>query len=108
MWFFCVLFDKIKCCAIITNMKDMYTVNLIILILACWRLTSLFHAEIGPGNLFTRIRCKCGIIHDGEGYPIGYPQTFLGSLFECFWCLSVWSGMFIATSYSPNIRAKKH
>jgi hypothetical protein len=29
-------------------------------------------------------------MHDGDGQPVGYPETFWGGLFACFWCLSIW------------------
>jgi hypothetical protein len=67
--------------------------------LATYRLTSLLYREVGPWNLMSRIRNFFGIVHDYDevtrkelGHPHGYPITFWGKLFECFWCLSVWVG----------------
>jgi len=40
-------------------------------------------------------REKFGIIHDEKNGPIGYPETPMGKMFECFWCLSLVSGAFL-------------
>lgn len=45
--------------------------------LAVWRITHLLHAEDGPWDLFVRLRHKIG-------------EGFLGTLFDCFYCLSLW------------------
>jgi hypothetical protein len=46
-------------------------------VLGVWRLTHLFQAEDGPGDLIVRLRRRVG---DG----------FWGSLIDCFNCLSLW------------------
>ncbi len=46
-------------------------------ILAVWRITHLLNAEDGPWDLFVRFRRLFG-------------QGFLGSLLDCFYCLSLW------------------
>lgn len=79
-------------------MKDIDIVNLVIMILATWRLTSLLHSELGPFDLFVHIRKMFGILHDDLGYPFGYPPNFFAKLFECFWCLSVWIGIGVTVS----------
>jgi len=69
----------------------MNIVYFLVLALATYRMTSLLYQEKGPFNLFGVIRKMFGVIHvDKE--PVGYPDTFGGNLFECFWCLSVWVG----------------
>jgi len=73
-------------------MENTSLVYLLIAILATYRLTSLLHREVGPFELMTRIRKRFGIVHDFDGFPHGYPDTMFGKLFECSWCLSVWSG----------------
>lgn len=45
--------------------------------LATWRLAHLLSQEDGPGDLVVRLRARAG---DG----------FLGSLMDCFFCLSLW------------------
>lgn len=58
---------------------------LIIACLACWRITSILHAE----KIASPIRKLVGIIEDPSGEEM-YPDHFLGQLFSCLWCLSVW------------------
>jgi hypothetical protein len=53
--------------------------------LAAWRFSSLLHTE----DAFEWLRRWIGIGNDEEGYPALYPETFLGNLFHCFWCLSL-------------------
>lgn len=50
---------------------------LVLAILSVWRVTHLFQAEDGPGDIFVRLRRRVG---DG----------FLGKLLDCFYCLSMW------------------
>lgn len=51
--------------------------TLILGILAVWRITHLLQAEDGPGDIFVKFRQAIG-------------NGFWGSLFDCFYCLSVW------------------
>jgi hypothetical protein len=53
--------------------------------LATWRLSSLLHTE----DAFEWLRKWIGIGNDAEGYPVSYPGTFWGDVFDCFWCLSL-------------------
>jgi hypothetical protein len=45
--------------------------------LAVWRLTHLFNAEDGPGDLLVKLRRLAG-------------NGFWGGLLDCFYCLSLW------------------
>src|SRR5579859_30254 len=45
--------------------------------LGVWRITHLLNAEDGPANVLVRLRRKAG-------------NGFLGSLLDCFYCLSLW------------------
>ena len=45
--------------------------------LVVWRVTYLLHAENGPSNRLSRLRKRLG-------------SGFLGSLLDCFYCLSLW------------------
>ncbi len=58
----------------------------IVAALASWRLASIAHRE----GIFRPVRRWLGI--GEEGGVITYPETFLGELFSCLWCLSVWTG----------------
>lgn len=62
---------------------------LVIVVLACWRITSILYAE----KIGKPLRKLIGIIETPEGEEI-YPDHFLGQLFSCFWCLSVWIALF--------------
>ena len=42
-----------------------------------WRVTHLFHAEDGPGQVLVRLRRAAG-------------QGMFGQLLDCFYCLSLW------------------
>jgi hypothetical protein len=45
--------------------------------LTVWRLTHLFNAEDGPGDLLVKLRRLAG-------------NGFFGGLVDCFYCLSLW------------------
>lgn len=51
--------------------------------LAVWRVTHLLHAEDGPFDIFLRIRRIFG-------------EGFLGSILDCFYCLSLWVAVPVA------------
>lgn len=51
--------------------------------LASWRLTSMLHSE----QMFGWLRHRLGILHGEDRLPCGYPSTWLGEMWECFWCL---------------------
>jgi hypothetical protein len=55
--------------------------NLLISILATWRLTSLLVYEEGPAAIFAKTRAASKAVN--------------GPL-ECFWCASVWTAAFVA------------
>lgn len=64
---------------------------LIVVGLATWRLTSVLHHE----TIAKPLRRLIGIQEFGPDRISGetlrtYPDTFIGRLFECFMCLSVW------------------
>lgn len=48
--------------------------------LGAWRLTHLLSAEDGPGNIVAKLRATAG-------------RGFLGDIFDCFNCLSLWVSM---------------
>jgi len=55
----------------------MHLYQLVLGILAVWRITHLLQAEDGPWDLVIHVRRRAG---DG----------FWGQLLDCFYCLSVW------------------
>ena len=72
--------------------------NLVLLSLATWRMSSMVRDEAGPYQVFDTFRNWAGITeiyHDGirELYS---NDTLLADIIQCFWCLSVWVGAAIA------------
>lgn len=61
--------------------------------LATWRLSSLLVNEDGPNDMFLIIRTRLGVHLIGDD---DRPESNLGRLFSCIWCMSVWVGAFIA------------
>lgn len=68
--------------------------DLLILALATWRLSSLITYERGPlwgrmpRGLFERIRGWAKIKHNAAGHPEMWPTTYFGELLTCVWCFS--------------------
>jgi hypothetical protein len=64
----------------------------LLLSFSTWRITSLLHSE----KMFRWLRTLIGIVDlDGEmAYPD--PPTLLGSIWECFYCLSLYVAMVLA------------
>lgn len=78
----------------------MYGFDAVVLALAVWRLSSLFVYERGPFDVFQRVRERVGIQHDDAGMVIATPETLLGGVLGCLWCISVWIGLIVAlTAY---------
>lgn len=73
----------------------------IIATLAAWRLTSILHRE----EIAQPVRKWIGITE--ENGVLTYPETFLGKLFGCFWCLSVWCSALccLVALYEPLLLA---
>ena len=66
--------------------------RLVVAALATWRITALLYYDYGPWDMCLRLREWAGVwMVDGEGKPM----TFGGKLFTCFWCLSLWVGLFV-------------
>jgi uncharacterized membrane protein len=55
----------------------------LIIVVVVWRLTHLITAEDGPFDLIIRLRKLLG-------------NSFFGKLMDCFYCLSIWIGLFCA------------
>lgn len=66
--------------------NDIY--SLIIIALATYRLAYMLVYEKGPRQMFVRFRERIGIINYDDELVI--PDTFLGGLFTCTHCLSLW------------------
>ena len=74
-------------------------VELVVLCLACWRLTHMVQYERGPLGVFARVRSLVSIGHDADGEAIAWPDTEIGHLARCLWCGSVWVGMGLVGLY---------
>jgi hypothetical protein len=79
--------------------------EVVILCLACWRLSHLVQYERGPLAVFARIRHLAAVHHDADGEPLSWPDTELGRLVCCLWCGSVWvgAGLVGLYLYAPNV-----
>jgi hypothetical protein len=60
-------------------------------VLTTWRLTHLLQAEDGPGAVVARMRRIAG-------------TSFVGSLMDCFYCLSVWIALPFAVCLGQTSR----
>lgn len=77
------------------------TIELIMLGLAVWRLTSLLKDEAGPWNVFGKLRSLLRTENE---------ESFFGKLFGCHFCLSMWSaaityGLYVTCPVIPIILA---
>lgn len=64
--------------------------DILILGLATWRISTMFVNEDGPFDIFFKMRERFG-----EG-------RFFDSLFSCVWCISVWAGVILVLSAIMN------
>ncbi len=58
------------------------------IVLAVWRLTSLFVREDGPFDIFARLRRYFGVYYDNESVMTG--NNVMAEALICVWCFSVW------------------
>jgi hypothetical protein len=66
-------------------------VRLALASLATWRLSHLLAEEDGPGEIVVRVRARLG-------------SGALGSLMDCFYCLSIWIAAPFALALAPRRR----
>ena len=76
------------------------TLHLIILFLAVYRITNLFtdDNEGGPWQSLHWIRWKTGVRYDSVSKK-AYGTNVISRALSCFWCFSVWVGLFVAVPY---------
>jgi hypothetical protein len=55
----------------------MTLLELLLGVLGVWRVTHLFHAEDGPGDILIKFRRRLG-------------NSIIGRAMDCFYCLSLW------------------
>lgn len=49
--------------------------------------------EDGPDNILYKVREALGVEYDINDKPVSYHG--IGTVFSCFWCLSIWVGLLI-------------
>ena len=64
--------------------------NVLIIGLACWRLSSMLVHEDGPKDVLLNIRKRTGIEYDAMGKVTSYPSW---NPLYCVWCTSVWTAV---------------
>jgi Protein of unknown function (DUF1360) len=67
----------------------MNIIQFIIGVFAVWRITHLFQAEDGPWGIIYKLRKLLG-------------SGFLGSLMDCFYCLSMWMALPVSLLYAKD------
>jgi hypothetical protein len=72
-----------------TAMSDMSLTSFLLAVLATWRVTHLLANEDGPADIIFRLRRRLG-----DGY--------IGSLMDCFNCMSIWIAAPLALFVSTN------
>ena len=73
--------------------------ELLISILATWRISSLLVREDGPSDVFAKLRTISGVKYDKYSIPRG--TNFVSSLLLCVWCTSIWIAVIIAALDRP-------
>lgn len=83
--------------------------DLLILALATWRLSSLLTYERGPlwgastgsvpRGFFERIRALAKVKHNAAGHPEMWPTTYFGELLTCVWCISPYVALALILAY---------
>lgn len=66
---------------------------LILLVLACYRLTRFIVFDDGPWQLMFWIRVRLGVYDYGEN---GRPRSMLGEMFSCPHCIGMWVAALMA------------
>lgn len=72
--------------------------DLIILVLATWRISNLIIHENGPYNILDRFRDFVGIDYDDFGQIYG-KNEFANGL-KCMMCNTIWLGIIFTISYA--------
>lgn len=77
--------------------------QLLILILATYRIARLLAAEPGPYDVFGRLRALVGVGYDDLGNPYGSNELARGLV--CLYCNSIWVGAVLALAYylAPDV-----
>lgn len=71
--------------------------NLLVLALAVFRISSLISEERGPYRILERFREFLGAVESHDGTMTGKGELARGII--CFWCVSVWVGIVVSVLY---------
>lgn len=72
-------------------------IEIVVLALATWRLTSLLVWEDGPFEIFAKLRYRLGVRYDEQS--IAYGTNWFAKGVVCPACASVWFGFLWAIAY---------
>ncbi len=78
--------------------------DIVLMILATWRISSLIANEDGPRYIFAWFRGQLGIeeeLNDKGIIVTVVPDRFAPQMISCVWCISLWVGGVIYL-FSPN------
>lgn len=80
--------------------------DIILYILATWRISSLLATEPGPWDVFGKLRDAVGTQYDGDGAAYGTNVVSKGLV--CIFCNSIWVGagwlaLVLLTEYAPYV-----
>ncbi len=64
--------------------------DILILALATWRISSLLVNEAGPWDVFSRLRRRIGVVYDVNGEAHG--TNVASKALTCMWCTSPYVG----------------
>lgn len=64
---------------------------LLIAVFVTYRLTFMFSEEVGPGEVFAKLRDRIGVKYDEHSRRVG--TNIIAEAVICFYCLSVWVGL---------------
>lgn len=70
----------------------MTILDVIVIGLATWRISSLLVHERGPYNVFVHLRNAVGVEHDVDLVP-ERANNVVAEIFSCVWCMSIWVGL---------------
>lgn len=73
--------------------------ELLVVGLAVWRVSSLLTYERGPFHIFEWVRSLAGIKHNDTGKVVAFPNTYWGELLSCVWCISPYIALIATVLY---------
>lgn len=86
---------------LLERLSDFNILDLIILVLATYRLSTMLANdwEHGPAGLLSKLRERAGLLRTDAGDPVIPPGSFIDGLM-CNYCNSVWVGVAFTLAYA--------